>query len=366
MEEEAVYYNIALSMVKGIGIQYARELIDAFGTSKRIFEASKTNFKGYDDRIKLLGLKVKKFRDFDRVNQELKFIYAKEIQVLFFTDKGYPRRLSNCEDAPMLLYYKGNANLNHSKVVSIVGTRNASPYGLLLTEKLVRDLIAHDVLILSGLAYGIDHHAHKMAYKNDISTVGVLGHSLDRIYPSQHEKLAVKMLENGGLLSEFITGTRPERENFPKRNRIVAGMSDLVIVIESSIKGGSMITAKLANDYNRDVFAFPHTVGSMYGGGCNSLIKSHKAALVESIRDIEYCMNWTSHKKIEHIQKEIFPDLNGKEQVLVNYLKAHKEAHIDEICCDLEQTMSSVSNELLGLEFKGVVKSLPGKKYLLV
>lgn len=366
MEKESDYYDLALSMVKGIGIQSARALIEFFGSSEVAFAACRKTKRDVPIELHSILNRIKNFKEYERLDQEYEWLQKRNVQILFINHPDYPRRLLQCEDAPLILFYKGNVSLNAEKVVAIIGTREPSQQALIETEKLVKQLGNHNVLILSGLAYGVDYEAHKVSYKNNIPTVGVLGHGLDIMYPSTHDQLAKRMQNNGGLLTEFLTGNKPDRQNFPKRNRIVAGMSDVVVVMESSIRGGSMITARMANEYNRDVFAFPKLVGDERGAGCNALIKKHRAALMESIEDIEYIMNWTSSESIQQIQRDLFPDLDDNEQSVFNYLKSNKEAHIDEISYSIEKSMAQVSGVLLALEFKGIVKSLPGKKYILV
>jgi DNA processing protein len=286
----------------------------------------------------------------------------------FYTDKDYPARLKNCDDAPVLIFFKGKCELNNFRMISIVGTRNATDYGKQITEQLVNDFAKYNVSIVSGLAYGIDITAHKAAIKNGLSTVAVLAHGLDRIYPAIHKPIAEKMLHNGGLLTEFISETNPDRENFPSRNRIVAGMTDAVIVIESSIKGGALITAELANGYNRDVFAIPGKVGDEYSQGCNEFIRLNKAALIESADQVAEMMQWQleTEKKNEPKQLKIFHELKPEEKILVNVLQEKGRLDIDALTQHSNMPMSKVSSTLLNLEFAGVLKALPGKMFELV
>jgi DNA processing protein len=302
---------------------------------------------------------------FERVDQEIKFIEKNKITPLFYLDKEYPKRLTHCEDSPVLLYFKGKANLNSEKIISIIGTREATDYGKQLCEKLIADLAPYNPIIVSGLAYGIDICAHKAAMDNNLTTVCGLGHGLDKIYPAVHRTYAEKMLENGGWLSDFTSGTTPDRENFPRRNRIVAGMSDATIVVESKIGGGSLITADIANSYNRDVFAFPGRVNDECSVGCNNLIKQNKAALIQSAADIIYIMGWEQKVKNAPIQKQLFVELKPEEEILVNLLKEKESVNVDDICLFAKMPMSKVSSLLLTLEFSGIVKSLPGKRYRL-
>lgn len=287
------------------------------------------------------------------------------IKPLFYLDKEYPKRLLHCEDSPVLLYCKGNANLNAEKIISIVGTREATNYGKDLTDTLIRDLAPYNTTIVSGLAYGIDIHAHKAALENNLPTVCALAHGLDKIYPGIHKSTAEKIIENGAWLSDFTSNTIPNRENFPRRNRIVAGIADATIVIESKENGGSLITADIANSYNRDVFAFPGRVNDEHSMGCNNLIKQNKAALVQSAQGIIHLMGWEQTEKPKHIQKQLFVELSADEEQLVNILKNKDSVNVDDICLLSKMPMSKVSGMLLTLEFSGIVKSLPGKMYRL-
>lgn len=352
-------------MVKGVGFQSAKQLMEEFNSPKELFkEVKKTKLKS--NISKSILSKVKHFKDFERVEEEVRFVRKKGIEVLFFTDEKYPQKLLQLNDAPIVLYYKGTVGLNELKHISIVGSREISKTGEFYTQKIVKELEHHNPIIISGLAYGVDTAAHRHSLKNGLNTIGVLAHGLDRIYPSSNQSLALKMIKQGGLLTEFRSGTNPDRENFPKRNRIVAGMSDLTIVTQSTIKGGSLITAKLANDYFRDVFAFPYSAGLEEGAGCNWLIKENRAALIEGVEDLENMMNWKKHERVD-VQRKIFMDLTEKEQVIVNkFLEEKSVIHIDDLSFALQQPMSLLSGTLLELEFKGIIQSLPGKNYQLV
>ncbi len=300
-----------------------------------------------------------------RAEEELKFIEKYKITPLFFSDAEYPQRLKFCSDSPILLYYKGTANLNHSKIVSVVGSRKPSEYGKLITEDLVRDLKASGALILSGLAYGVDVLAHKSALDNGMQTVGVLAHGLDRMYPQAHDKTAKRMIEQGGLLTDFMSGTNPDAVNFPKRNRIVAGLCDALVVVESKHKGGSLITATIANSYNKDVFAFPGRAGDALAEGCNGLIKQNRAALIENAADLMHAMQWEENEiknpKIKQIP--LMLNISDEEKIIVDAFAEKKELHIDEICYATQLPISKVAALLLNLEFSNLIKSKPGKLY---
>jgi DNA processing protein len=258
-------------------------------------------------------------------------------------------------------------DLNVPRVVSIVGTRKPTDYGREFTEKLVKELVQCDVLVLSGLAYGIDITAHRAALQNELQTVAVVAHGMDEVYPGTHRSVAEKMMRHGGMLSEYMSDTNPDKENFPSRNRIVAGMSDAIIVIETALKGGSMITANLGNDYNRDVFALPGKITDEASIGCNRLIRSNRAALMESPQDFIEAMGWQPSKKDKNksIQPQLFVDLDETEMKLINLIKSNGNTGIDLLSVESGITMSQLSALLLNLEFKGAVRSLPGKIYTL-
>jgi DNA processing protein len=272
----------------------------------------------------------------------------------------------NCYDSPSLLYYKGEADLNTSKIVAIIGTRNNNDYGKTVCEKIIEGLIGQHVMIISGLAFGIDTIAHKTALKNGLDTVAVLAHGLDRIYPSQNKGLAKEIIKQGGLLTDFRSNTNPDKQNFPKRNRIVAGMSDAVIVVETGIKGGSLITAELSNGYNRDVFAIPWRTGDTKSEGCNYLIKNNKASLITTADDILENMGWKEYKKpVIKKQRELFIELTDNEKIIVNILQQQEQVNIDEMYIRSGLSSSSVAAALLTLEMQNVVSVLPGKMYKL-
>ena len=364
MDYEEIQHQIALLEVDGIGVTIARQLLDHFGSAKEIFNQPNKVLHS----LKTIGPQLISAKNdtglFIDAEKEITYCERNSIQVLSVSNDNYPRRLKQCSDAPIILYYKGNEALNNPKIISIVGTRAATSYGKEICSSLVKELSAHNALIVSGLAYGIDVQAHNASLNNNLSTIGVLAHGLDRIYPREHTSIANKMIEEGGLLTENRIGTNPDRENFPKRNRIVAGLSDATIVIESAIRGGSMITANIANNYNRDVFAIPGRIGNKQSEGCNHLIKINKAHLLQSVKDITYLLGWDlKPKKIKAVQKQIFIDLNPEEQSIMATLLNEKKMSIDEIAIKANLPMSIVSTQLLLLEFKGVIKQFPGKKY---
>ncbi len=329
-----------------------------------------TNYKDIQEITGIGEAVVKKIKREDALNKaedQLNFIEKNNINTHFYLDNNYPRRLKQCEDAPILLYSKGNFDPNPSKVISIVGTRSATEYGKNLCEELIYSLKDASIQVVSGMAYGIDICAHQLCVKNEIETIGVLGHGLDRIYPRVHQFTAEQMFFKGGLMTEFIPGTNPDRENFPMRNRIVAGLSDATIVIESKKNGGSLITADLANDYNRDVFAFPGNVGQIHSAGCNLLIQKQQAHLVLNGKDFLKQMNWNSEKATKSgAQRVCFVELTDQEKEICAILDQTNGEHIDVIALRTKKPISIINVALFHLEMKGVIKALPGKKYCLI
>ena len=356
-------HQIALTLLTGGGKKKSRKILAHFEDSTEFFKATKHRLKT------IPGVGEKFLQQLDR-NNALKeaekytvFFDKHKIQTLFYTDDEFPYRLNQCDDAPILVFKKGIMTCNSPRVVSIVGTRNASSYGKKICEELIHSFVGKNILVVSGLAYGIDIYAHKLCTELGIQTIGVLGHGLDRIYPHVHQPIAQKMLENGGLLTEFLPGSNPDRENFPMRNRIVAGMCDATIVIESGERGGSLITAELANDYARDVFAFPGDITREYSKGCNYLIQKNKAHLITSSEDFFEMMDWKDTPKTENKQLQLFADLDEQEQKIVSLLKESQEVSLDVLAIKTEIPVRLMSGILLGLELKGVVKALPGKRF---
>ncbi len=363
---DELLYEVALTLVPNIGAVQAKILAEHFGNAENIFRATKKELESIEGIGTVKASSLKKFNDFKAAEEEKAFIEKHRIQTLFLTDNNYPKRLLQCYDSPTLLYYRGNADLNHSKIISVIGTRSNTEYGKQITEQLVEELQSLNVLIVSGLAYGIDVIAHKAAVQNSLQTVGVLAHGLSKIYPSEHSSLARQMVQNGGLLTEFNKDVKPDKHNFPRRNRIVAGMADATIVIETPIKGGSMITAELANGYNRDVFAYPGKITDIKSGGCNHLIKTNKAHLLDSTEQLVEMLGWNTKKTKRKIQKELFISLTPDEEVLMKVLREKDAIHIDELFLKSGLTSSSVAASLLNLEFQNVIASLPGKMYKLL
>jgi DNA processing protein len=356
-------YQLALTLIPNIGPVHAKILLQHFD-APGIFNAKRHILEKIEGIGTLKANCIRNFSDFKTAEEEIRFIEKYKITPLFITSAAYPRRLLNCYDSPILLYYKGSADLNTSRVISIIGTRNHSDYGKMLTEKLVAGLEDMNVTIISGLAYGIDALAHTASLKHRISTIGVLAHGLDQVYPPVHADLEKEMVkENGGLLTEFRKGTKPDRHNFPNRNRIVAGMSDATIVIETGIKGGSMITVELANGYNKDVFAFPGRTTDSKSGGCNYLIKTNKAILLTDAAQLAEMMGWAASTANNKKQKELFIEMTAEEQTILKILRQKETVHIDELHQHSGLSSSAVAAAILNLELQNVIVSLPGKLY---
>ena len=359
-------YQLALTTIPNIGAVHARILLQHYDV-KDIFKARRSELEKLEGIGTIRANSIKEFHDFRKAEEEILFIEKYKIKPLFLTEEDYPRRFHNCYDPPTLLFYKGSADLNASKMIGIVGTRNNTDYGKQVTEKLVKDLAPQNVTIVSGLAFGIDSIAHKASIKNDIPTVGALGHGLDTIYPAENAALAKDMIKHkGGLITEFFSKTKPDKQNFPKRNRIVAGLCDATIIVETDIKGGSMITAELANGYNRDVFAIPGKITDKKSSGSNYLIQNNKAILLTDISELVSIMGWEETKKKKtKKQKELFIELNRDEKIIVDLLNENGTVHIDEINLRSGLSSSEAAAAILNLELKNVVNGLPGKMYKL-
>lgn len=353
----------------GIGDVNAKNLLAYCGSAAEVFRQKKTTLLKIPGIGEYLAQSIVNSKHvLRRAEEEVKFIQKHKITALFFSDHNYPERLKYCSDSPVLLYYKGNTDLNAEKIVGIVGTRKPSEYGREKTKELVEELKGSGVIILSGLAYGVDVLAHKTALDNDLETVGVLAHGLDRIYPQTHDKVAKKMINCGGLLTDFMSGTNPDAVNFPKRNRIVAGLCDALVVVESKRQGGSLITATIANSYNKDVFAFPGRAGEALAEGGNGLIKQNKATLIENATDLLYAMQWEGREKKTNKSKQIPLQvvLSDDEKSIAQTFSIKREMHIDEICYGSQMPISKVAALLLQMEFSNLIKSRPGKMYELL
>jgi len=363
---DQLLHNIALTMVPDVGPVNAKLLISYCGSAEAVFEADKKKL------LKIPGIgpktidKLVNADPFAQAQEQINFLEKTGGKAVTFHSSDYPQRLKHFENSPLVLYYRGEMNLNHPRTVAIIGTRKPTELGKLNCERLVEGLKDYGIQIISGLAFGIDSCAHKAAVDNDIETIGITAHGLDRLYPSQNTDLARKMVKKGGILCEYPIGTNPDRENFPMRNRIIASMSDAIIVVESKRKGGSIITAEFANSYNKDVFAIPGRISDLVSEGCNKLIKQHKANLLESAADISYIMRWDEIDKQRTVQKALFIDYTPEEQRLVDLLGTKDAITVDELNYTLKMPQSELAAMLLTLEFKGALRSLPGKKYMLI
>lgn len=367
MNTQETIYRLALPLLPGIGINSAHNLLQAAGSATVLF----THPKELPDILPQVNPKLTQAFDcpeiLRRCEAELAFAEKHHIACLTTDDEGYPSRLRECNDAPLVLFYRGNADLNSRHIISMVGTRNATDYGKDLCDRFIHDLqeLLPDAVIVSGLAYGIDIHAHRAALQYQLDTVGVLAHGLDRIYPYAHRHTATEMIAHGGLLTEFMSGTNPDRQNFVKRNRIVAGISDATIVVESASKGGSLITAEIAESYHRDCFAFPGRIGDTYSEGCNNLISSNRAALLQNAEELVKAMNWNRPKQMPPaIQRQLFPELNAEEKSVVELMQKHPEGiQVNNLVVESNIPITRMTGILFELELKGIVRSYAGGVY---
>ncbi|MGL5938745.1 MAG: DNA-processing protein DprA [Phocaeicola sp.] len=369
MVEENLIYTLALTRIKGVGLIGAKQLLEKVGDAKTLFTHRQELKEILPDASPKLIHALDCPEAFKRAEEEVTFAQKNRISCLTIKDEKYPARLRECPDAPLVLFYRGNSDLNSLKVISMVGTRYATSYGEDICNQFIEDLaqLCPGVLIVSGLAYGIDIYAHRAALKNGVETIGVLAHGLDRIYPQKHRKTAIDMMEQGGLITEFMSQTNPDRQNFVKRNRVIAGMSDATLVIESAAKGGALITAEIAESYHRDCFAFPGRINDPYSIGCNKLIKENKATLLTNASELVEAMKWeqTSSSK-PTIQRELFPELTDEEKIITSILQKNKEgSQINRLVIESNIPIQRISGVLFELEMKGVVRLLAGGVYKL-
>jgi DNA processing protein len=361
-------YQIAITLLPNVGSVVAKNLIAYCGSAGAVFKTSKAKL----ERVPSVGIEralaINAAQVLKEAEEELKFIEEYKIKMLFFTDKEYPQRLKACNDSPVLLYYKGNADLNADRILGIVGTRKATTYGKEITKRLVADVASQDILIVSGLAYGIDVASHQAALENKLKTVAVLGHGLNTIYPSQHKSIAKKMVEQGGLLTEYKSVDAMHPANFPNRNRIIAGMCDAIVVVESGIAGGAVLTANIANSYNKDVFAFPGKTSDKMSAGCNWLIKTLRGKMIEDANDLLIEMNWQPETKAgpQKPQRQLALNLSEEEQRVYNLLNGKNELAIDELSDGSGVDSGALAATLLEMEMNNLIISLPGKRYKLV
>ncbi len=368
MSEISLKHKIALGLIPRIGDINARKLVSHFGSVEAIFNEPYRNLV----KIPGIGTGLAKYisdRSYlDTADKEAEYILKNNIRTFFYLDNDYPYRLRQCDDSPVVFFLKGECDLNAARILSVVGTRNATSRGREICEKIIAGLAAGhpDLVIVSGLAYGIDIAAHKAALANNLQTIGVLAHGFKSIYPSVHTSIARTMVNKGGLVTDFISDALPERNNFLKRNRIIAGLSDATLVVESGIKGGALITADIASSYNRDILAVPGRPEDQWSAGCNSLIKSNKAALAECSEDIEYFLDWKPQISRQALQRTLFDDLDETEKQVYELLAEHGELDIDTICRSLLMPVHKLSSLLLQMEFKGLLRCHPGNLYVTV
>lgn len=369
MGDAELIYKIALTKIPLVGAITAKNLIGYCGGVQEVFRAKKRDLIRIPGIGEQIANNIVRQNVLEEAEKEMLFVEREGIEALFYLDARYPQRLRHLPDAPVLLYYRGTTPLNTPRTLGIVGTRQPTHRGIAICEGIISDLAGCGVVIISGLAYGIDVAAHRHALRMNLPTIGVLGHGLDQIYPPAHRKVAEEMAAHGGLLTEFSSASRPDRENFPMRNRIVAGLCDALLVIETNIRGGSMITAQLANDYHKEVFAVPGRVGDTLSAGCHLLIKSHRATLVESAADLQYHLGWEDQPDGtttgQGVQVSMFPELSDDERKIVELLRTKDTMEVDLLAHETDLEPSTLAALLLQLEFKGLIRTLPGKRYLL-
>ena len=374
MNEQEIFYTMALTRISNFNFQQALELYRTVGSAQLIYEHRNDIGDIIKDGSPRLKEALKVWDEpMKRAEFELKFMQEHQIRAITLNDDDYPQRLRECADAPIILYYKGNADLNQSKIISIVGTRQCTQYGIDLIRRFVSDLRRHcpEMLIVSGLAYGVDINAHRQALAQGYPTVAVLAHGLDHIYPYHHRDTAAQMLNHGGLLTEFMTQTNADKPNFVRRNRIVAGLSDAVIVIESKSKGGGLITADIAQSYNRAVFAYPGAVGMPCSEGCNNLIRDNVAALISNADDFVRAMGWQDETKrrealSDGIERNLFPDLSPEESSIVKQLQQTNDLQLNILSVKTGIPIGHLTALLFQREMKGVIRPLAGGMYHLL
>jgi DNA processing protein len=364
--EDEILSQLALTFIDGVGPKMARVLLSHFGDAQSILRAPAKELKCVGGMGEVRAKACKEAAILKRAETELAFVQKHGVRMIFVGDKEYPPRLRNCEDAPILLYYQGSAPLNAKKMLAVVGTRKNSDYGLRATETLIEGLSTQeDIVVVSGLAHGIDAIAHRKCVQLGMPTVGVVAHGLDRIYPSGNKGLARDMMHNGGVLTEFPSGTDPDRQNFPLRNRIVAGLCDVTVIVESDEKGGAMITAYVAASYNREVAAFPGRVFDAKSDGPNKLIRKNIASLITGAQDLMDLMGWAGSRPSKRDQQQLFNQLSEEEQRIAKALEGKEAIHADDLMLQTGMTTARIGALLLQMEMTGIVKALPGKMFRL-
>ena len=365
MTDNELFHLLALVKIDGVGDIMAKKLITHCGSAEKVFQSKPSFLKNIDGVGKVLLQKLKNHSVLALAKSEMLYLKNKNITCCSYLEESYPDRLKYCIDGPVLLFSFGTINWNNRKIISIVGTRQVSAYGVDFCKKLIQDLAPLNPIIVSGFAYGVDIVAHQAALDNNLQTVAVLAHGLNQMYPKSHKKYVSKIEQNGGFITEFWSTSSPEKENFVKRNRIVAGISEATIVIESAEKGGSLITAILANDYNRDVFAVPGRTSDKFSQGCNNLIKTQQAHLLTSAADLIYILNWEiqSNQEPQGIQKQLFVSLTEIEQKIYDYLLSKGKTEIDRIAIECDFPVFKMASFLINMELKGLIRPLPGKLF---
>ncbi len=364
MNYKDLQYYLALQKIKGIGAVNAKKLISHLGSAEAVFKAKASELSGINGIGTHLIQQLQNKDILAEAAKEVRRVEQEQIDFTLFTDKSYPKLLNHCIDSPLVLFSMGNIAIATQPVISIVGTRSMTSYGRHFLDNFVADLAPYNPIIVSGFAYGVDITAHKAAIKHNLQTIAVLGHGLGQIYPKAHKKYMQNVLANGGFFTEHWYDEAPLREHFLQRNRVIAGLADATVIIESASKGGSLVTANIANSYNRDVFALPGRVSDTYSAGCNNLIRTNKAQLLNSAQDLVYFLNLDQQNTTQKtIQPQLFLDLNGEEQLIYDYLKTNGKMSSDELALALKIPIYKISGILLELELKGVIKPLPGKQF---
>lgn len=366
MKEEELLYALALQKVKGVGDIHAKKLIEVCGSPKNVFVEKHQVLQKINGVGSVLLRQLSNKENLLLAENELKLIEKNDLVPRYFLDDNYPRNLKNCIDAPFLFFQDGNFDLNQKKILSVVGTRNMTNYGRDFCEELIENIKPYDPIIVSGFAYGVDICAHKAAMKNELTTIGVFAHGFGQVYPKPHKKYMAQMSKNGGFLTEFWFDEQPLRENFLKRNRIVAGISEATVVVESATRGGALATASIANSYARDVFALPGRSTDTYSKGCNNLIKKNKAALITSAEDLIEMLGWEQTQTTKIIQPKLFVELTSDEQVIMEYLSKNNKELLDVISLDCNFLVHRTATILFQLEMKGLLRALPGKMFEII
>ena len=364
MDEIEMIAVLRLQNVANIGDVTAKKLISHCGSPAAVFSDKRDHLLKIEGigSFTLRGLYDEKHRK--AAEAELTYIQKNNIKYTYFEDASHPKLLKHCTDSPILLFKRGHIDLTQRKIISVVGTRKITSYGTAFCEKFIEDIAPLNPIIVSGFAYGVDITIQKLAVKHGLQTIGCLAHGLNQMYPKTHAKYIREVEKNGGFYTEFWSTSQPEREHFLKRNRIIAGMSEATIVIESAEKGGSLVTADIANSYNRDVFAVPGRTGDTYSAGCNNLIKQQKAHMMTSAADLVYLLNWdVKEKKTPNVQKQLFVELDETEQSIYDYLCINGKQQMDSIALECRLPIFKISSTLLNMEMKGVIRPLPGKLF---